>query len=313
MLQYIFRKILFSIPVIIGVSLIVFLMIHLIPGDPARISAGIDATDEQVEQVRQNLGLDRPLYIQYFDFVVGAARGNFGRSLRTKRPVSQEILNRLPATFQLALLSVTFATIFGLVLGVISAAYRGTIIDNMTIVGALFSLSMPSFWRGLMLILIFSYILAWFPSSGYAGPIWTWEGLHHLILPAISLGTAYTGTLARLTRSNMLEVLGQDYIRTARSKGLNERVVFYKHALRNALISVVTIIGLSLGILMGGAMITETVFALPGIGSLAVTAISARDYPLIQAIVLMMAVIFIIINLIVDIIYSILDPRIKYN
>ena len=313
MLQYILRKLLFSIPVIIGVSILVFLMIHLVPGDPARIAAGIKATDAQVEQTRKMLGLDDPLHIQYINFVKGALVGDFGKSIRTKRPISVELASRIPCTFQLAFLSLIIATTFGLILGVISSAFRGTIIDNITMIGALFGLSMPSFWRGLMLILLFSFVLGWFPASGYAGPFWTWEGFKHLILPAISLGTAYTGTLARLTRSNMLEVLGQDYIRTARSKGLKERVVFFKHALRNALISVVTVIGLSLGILLGGAMITETVFSLPGIGSLGVTAILARDYKLVQAIVMLMATIFVIVNLVVDIIYSILDPRIKYD
>jgi len=313
LLQYILRKLLFSIPVIIGVSILVFLMIHLVPGDPARIAAGVKATDAQVEQTREILGLNDPLHIQFINFTKGALVGDFGKSIRTKRPISVELASRIPCTFQLAFLSLIIATTFGLVLGVISSAFRGTIIDNITMIGALFGLSMPSFWRGLMLILLFSFVLGWFPASGYAGPFWTWEGFRHLILPAISLGTAYTGTLARLTRSNMLEVLGQDYIRTARSKGLKERVVFFKHALRNALISVVTVIGLSLGILLGGAMITETVFSLPGIGSLGVTAILARDYKLVQAIVMLMATIFVIVNLVVDIIYSILDPRIKYD
>ena len=313
MLQYILRKLLFSIPVIIGVSILVFLMIHLVPGDPARIAAGVKATDAQVEQTREILGLNDPLHIQFINFTKGALVGDFGKSIRTKRPISVELASRIPCTFQLAFLSLIIATTFGLVLGVISSAFRGTIIDNITMIGALFGLSMPSFWRGLMLILLFSFVLGWFPASGYAGPFWTWEGFRHLILPAISLGTAYTGTLARLTRSNMLEVLGQDYIRTARSKGLKERVVFFKHALRNALISVVTVIGLSLGILLGGAMITETVFSLPGIGSLGVTAILARDYKLVQAIVMLMAIIFVFVNLIVDIIYSMLDPRIKYD
>ncbi|HKL76702.1 MAG TPA: ABC transporter permease [Halanaerobiales bacterium] len=313
MLQYILRKLLFSIPVIIGVSILVFLMIHLVPGDPARIAAGVKATDAQVEQTRELLGLNDPLHIQFVNFAKGAIVGDFGKSIRTKRPISVELASRIPCTFQLAFLSLIIATTFGLFLGVISSAFRGTIIDNITMIGALFGLSMPSFWRGLMLILLFSFVLGWFPASGYAGPFWTWEGFKHLILPAISLGTAYTGTLARLTRSNMLEVLGQDYIRTARSKGLKERVVFFKHALRNALISVVTVIGLSLGILLGGAMITETVFSLPGIGSLGVTAILARDYKLVQAIVMLMAIIFVIVNLIVDIIYSMLDPRIKYD
>ena len=288
-------------------------MIHLIPGDPARIAAGIKATDNQVQQMRKRLNLNKPLYVQYFLFVKGAVTGDFGKSIRTKRPISEELKSRIPCTFQLAFLAIILATIFGLVFGVIASAYRGTIIDNMTMVGALFGLSMPSFWRGLMLILLFSFILGWFPSSGYGGPIWTLKGLKHLALPAISLGMAYTGTLARLTRSNMLEVLGKDYIRTARSKGLKERVVFFKHALRNALISVITVIGLSLGILMGGAMITETVFSLPGIGSLGVTAILARDYKLVQAIVLLMAIVFVVVNLVVDILYSILDPRIKYD
>ncbi|MGM0437957.1 MAG: ABC transporter permease [Bacillota bacterium] len=313
MLQYILRKLLFSIPVIIGVSILVFLMIHLVPGDPARIAAGIKATDAQVEQTRELLGLNDPLHIQYVNFVKGALVGDFGKSIRTKRPISSELASRIPCTFQLAFLSLIIATTFGLLLGVISSAFRGTIIDNLTMIGALFGLSMPSFWRGLMLILLFSFVLGWFPASGYAGPFWTWEGFKHLILPAISLGTAYTGTLARLTRSNMLEVLGKDYIRTARSKGLTEKVVFFKHALRNALISVITVIGLSLGILLGGAMITETVFSLPGIGSLGVTAILARDYNLVQAIVMLMAIIFVFVNLVVDIIYSMLDPRIKYD
>lgn len=313
MTGYIIRKILFSIPVIIGVSILVFSMIHLIPGNPARIFAGIQASQNQVEQMRIQLGLDKPVYLQYLGYISRVIRGDFGNSLRTKRPVLTEIKQRIFVTIQLTFFSLIIASTIGIVIGVISAAFRGTIIDNLSMIAALFGLSMPSFWRGLMLILLFAYILRIFPASGYKGPVWTFEGFKHLLLPAFSLGMAYAGTLARLTRSNMLEVLGNDYIRTARSKGLKESVVFFKHALRNALISVVTVLGLSLGILLGGSMITERVFALPGLGNLAVTAILSRDYNLVQAIVLLMSIFFILSNLLVDIIYVFLDPRIKYN
>ncbi|MFW5889620.1 MAG: nickel ABC transporter permease [Halanaerobiales bacterium] len=306
MTTYIIRRILVMFLVLIGVSIIVFLMVHLVPGDPARIMLGVRANSESVVKLREQMGLNEPLIKQYLDFASNAIRGDLGRSVATNRAVIGEILTRLDATLLLAFTGMGIAIIFGIFAGVTSAVYRDTWIDSVIMILAMLGVSVPSFWLGLMLIVLFAVNLNWFPSMGYGS-------ISNLVLPAISLGFLASTVIARMTRASMLEVLYKDYIYTARAKGLSERTVVYKHALRNALISVITIIGVQFGSLLGGTVIIEKLFAWPGIGRLAINAIMSRDFPLIQGIVLFIAFGFSIINLIIDIIYTVLDPRIKYS
>jgi len=313
LLSYAVQKLIVAIPVILAVSVAVFLVMHLTPGDPARLMAGMNATEDDVQRIRDKLGLNDPLYIQYWRFISNAVEGDFGVSYRTNRPVGQELLGRFPNTVELALASLLVAVAIGIPFGVLSAAKHNTAVDNASMLGALLGVSVPSFWLGLMLMLVFSYFLDLFPVSGRGGPLWSLAGLHTIVLPAVSLGAASTATLARMTRSSMLEVLGQDFIRTARAKGLGERVVVYKHALRNALIPVVTIVGLQLGFLLGGTVIIESVFAWPGIGTLIINGIWSRDYPVVQAGVFLIAVIFVLMNMLVDLAYGVLNPRIAYD
>ncbi|MFO7941340.1 MAG: ABC transporter permease [Bacillota bacterium] len=313
MFQYAVRKIINAIPILIGVSILVFLLVHLTPGDPAQLLAGPEAYEEDIEQIRERLGLNDPIHVQYFRFISSAVRLDFGRSFRTNRPVMQDIRNRFPNTIQLALVSVIWAVIFGVAIGVYAGVRPNSVGDSISMGAAIIGVSAPSFWRGLLAMLFFAYWLRWLPASGMDGPVYTIGGLRTMIMPALTLGTSTAAILARMTRSNMLEVLGEDYIRTARAKGLAERVVVYKHALRNALIPVVTLIGLSIGTLLGGAVITEQVFAWPGIGTLLINGINARDYPMVQACILLIATVFVIVNLIVDLTYSVIDPRIRYN
>lgn len=310
---YALKKGLFAVPVILAVSVAVFLVMHATPGDPARLMAGMNASQEDVEGIREKLGLNDPLHVQYFRFITNAVRGDFGTSYRTNRPVGQELTSRFPNTVELAVAALVVAVIIGIPFGVLSAVKHNTLTDNFSMLGALLGVSMPSFWLGLMLMLVFAYYLKIFPVSGRGGPVWTLQGLHHLVLPAVSLGAASAATIARMTRSNMLEVLGEDYIRTARAKGLGERVVIYKHALRNAMIPVITIVGLTLGFLLGGTVIIETVFAWPGVGTLIINGIWARDYPMVQAGVFLIAIIFVLMNLLVDLTYGFLNPRISYD
>jgi len=313
MLAYAVRKVLTIIPIVFGVALIAFLIMHLAPGNPAQIMAGPDAAVEDIEVIERRLGLDQPLHVQFLSFMANAARGDFGRSIRTNRPVTEEILARLPYTVQLAASALFVAIVVGIPLGVFAAVKQNTWFDSGTMVAALFGLSMPSFWRGLMAMLLFAYLLGWFPASGMSGTVLSPEWFRHMTLPAVSLGIGTAATIARLTRSSMLEVIREDYIRTARSKGISERRITYKHALRNALIPVVTVVGLSLGVLMGGSIITESVFAFPGVGTLAINAISARDFPAVQGVVMTVATIFVLVNLLVDLTYGWLDPRIRYD
>ncbi|MCL0041268.1 ABC transporter permease [Dehalococcoidia bacterium] len=307
MWQYILRRLILTIPVLIGVSLLVFAMVRLVPGCPAVAIAGVHATPEFIEQVRRDLGLDRPLHTQYFIFMGNLLRGDLGVSTRTGRPAATEIWDKFPNTVELAMASMLVASVIGIIAGVISATRQYSIFDNGSMLVALFGVSVPVFWLGLVLMLLFAVMLDWLPAGGRGGTI------EYLILPAITLGTASAAIIARMTRSNMLEVLRQDFITTARAKGLRERIVTYKHALKNALIPVVTIIGLQSGILLGGAVLTETVFAWPGVGRLMVDSIMARDFPVVQGAVLLFAVCFVFINLFVDILYSFLDPRIRYE
>jgi len=286
------------------VTVVVFGLLHLTPGDPASIMLGEQATPEQIRDLRHALGLDEPLVTQYAWFLGHAVRGDFGASIRAQRPALEVVLERLPATLLLTAGAFTFALCVGLPIGVISAVKRLSLWDHGSMALALMGQSMPVFWLGLMLIVVFSVHLRWLPVSGAGGP-------EHLVLPAVTLGTFLIGLIIRLTRSSMLDVLGQDYVRTARAKGLAERAVIVRHALRNALIPVVTLLGLQLGMLLGGAVITETVFAWPGVGMVTVTAIYQHDYPVVQCAVFISAVLVVSINWAVDVLYHVLDPRIR--
>jgi len=304
--QYIIRRLLIMIPVLFGVSLIIFTMVRVIPGDPGYVMAGPHATKDQVEQIRAQLGLDKHPVTQYFIFIENLIKGDLGTSTRTGLPVTKEIMARFPNTLLLALASIMIATVFGVLTGIIAGVRQNSKFDYLSMLVALFGLSMPVFWLGLMLMLLFSIKLGLFPAVGA-------DSFKHLVLPAITLGANSTAIIARMTRSSMLEVIRLDYIRTARAKGLSEKLVISRHALKNALIPVVTVIGLQTGILLGGAVLTEIVFAWPGIGRLLVEAILSRDYPVVQGVVLVVATMFIFVNLVVDILYSYLDPRIRYH
>lgn len=306
MYQYIARRLILTIPVVIGVSIIVFSIIRMIPGDPARAIAGVQATPEFIQQVRERYALDRPLHVQYGLFVSGMVRGDLGRSTFSGRPVTTEIRERFPRTLMLASISLLIATVVGVSAGIVSATRRNSVFDNVSMLVALVGVAAPVFWLALMLQLLFSVQLRWLPATGLG----TWR---HLVLPSVTLGMASAALMARITRSSMLDVLRQEYITTARAKGLGERIIVYKHALKNALIPVVTVLGLQFGILLGGAVLTETVFAWPGVGRLLVDAILRRDYPVVQGTVLLLAFLFVLINLVVDVIYAFLDPRIHYQ
>ena len=306
LLQYAVRRILAAIPTVIGVVVIVFLMVRLIPGDPARIIAGVLAEEEDVERIRQELGLDKPLHIQFFIYVTKLLQGDLGISARTREPVIVEIAKRLPYTIQLAVISIVIAAAIGIVAGVISAKRQYSKLDYAVTASTLFGISMPVYWLGLMLILLFAVNLKVLPAAGADEPL-------SFLLPSLTLAAFSTAFIVRMTRASMLEVLRQDFIRTAMAKGLRERLVIYKHALKNALIPVITIIGLLFGNLLGGAILTETIFAWPGIGRLLVESIFARDYPMIQGIILIFSLMYIFVNLVVDILYSYIDPRVRYD
>ncbi len=303
---YIVRRLLTVVPTLLGVLLAVFLMVRLAPGDPAQLLAGEFATPETLADIRQRFGLDQPWHVQLGLYTLNVFKGDLGQSVRTRQPVTHELANYFPNTLQLALGAMALALLLGIPAGIVAAIRPGTPFDLLVMLGALIGVSMPVFWFGLMAILIFAVQLGWFPVAG-TGSLW------HLVLPAITLSTGTTAILARMTRSAMLEVLSQDFIRTARAKGVAGRVVVFKHALRNALIPVVTIAGLQFGTLLEGAVITETVFAWPGIGQLLVGSILARDYPVVQGAVLLIATAFILINLVVDLLYGAIDPRIRYD
>lgn len=306
MFRYVLKRLISTFPVLIGISLIAFFMLRALPGDPAQLIAGEMATQEVVESIRAQLGLDRPLYIQYALFVSRLIRLDLGKSARTGQPVIDEIWSRLPNTVLLAVTSTALACLLGIPAGIYSAVRFYTLSDYVVMVLALFGISMPVFWLGLMLIVIFSVKLHLLPAGGIGT-------IQHLVLPSLALASFSTAFIARMTRSSMMEVMGQDYITTARSKGLLEKVVIIKHALRNAFIPIITVIGLQFGSLLGGAVLTETVFAWPGIGRLIVDSISARDYPMVQGVVLVFAVLYILVNLLVDILYAYIDPRIHYD
>jgi len=300
---YILRRLAQSLIVLLGISAVVFVILHL-TGDPTLLLLPPDATAEEVARFRHAMGFDDPLHVQYLRFLKGAVRGDFGNSLRHEEPALALVWQRMPATLELTAVALGVALVLAIPAGIVSAVFRNTPLDYLSTVVALVGQAMPTFWLGIMLILVFSVGLHLLPSSGRGTAA-------HLVLPALTLGLFTTARIMRLTRSGMLEVLGQDYVRTARAKGVGERRVVWKHALKNAGIPVVTIVGLELGTLLGGAVITETIFAWPGVGRLSVQAIYNRDYPLVQAAVFVLASIFVLVNLVVDVLYTYLDPRIR--
>jgi peptide/nickel transport system permease protein len=305
--EYVLRRFALIVPTIVAVSAIVFFMLYLTPGDPAIIYLGdTPATPERLAQIRHAMGLDRSLPVQYLSYVQRVAQGDLGRSLRTAGSVLGEIEYRAPSSAELAVAAFAVTLVLGLSLGVVSALWRSTWVDVAAMVVALLGVSMPIFWLGLMLIFVFSLVLGWFPATGFGG----WQ---RLVLPAVTLGLLTSATLARLARSSVLEILWQPYIRTARSKGLNERHVVGRHVMRNVIILLITVAGLQLGELLSGAVITETVFARPGIGKFLVDAILNKDFPVVQGVVLLIAVVYTMLNLLVDVSYAYFDPRIRFE
>jgi ABC-type dipeptide/oligopeptide/nickel transport system permease component len=302
--RYIFKRLWHAVYVMVGISMISFFFIHL-SGDPVMLMLPADASHQEIEELRERLGFNDPIPVQYLRFASNAVRGDFGESLYYHVPAMELILERLPASLELAVAAMVIALGVAVPIGIVSAVRRNSLLDMGSMLGALLGLSMPHFWLGIMLILLFSVKLGWLPTSGRG----SWA---QLIMPSLALGMGLMAMFARLTRSVMLEVLGQDYVRTARAKGLKERLVIGKHALKNALIPLVTVAGMQFGFLIGGTVIIETVFAWPGVGRLVVQAIFNRDYPLVQACVLVLAVIFVVVNLLVDLLYVYLDPRISY-
>jgi peptide/nickel transport system permease protein len=301
------------IPVLIGVTIVISSVVYLSPGNPAQIALGQNANPEAINQLEEEMGLNDPPHVRYLDWLAGVAQGDLGTSVRSKRPVSEMILERLPATLELALASMLLTLIIALPLGVISAVRQYTWVDSLSMVFAIFWISMPSFWLALILILLFSVRWSIFPISGRATSVFTATWLASLALPAIATGTRRAGLLTRMTRSSMLEILNEDYIRTARGKGIGERAVIYTHAMKNAMIPIITLIGLQVPLIFSGAVIIETVFAWPGMGRLLVNAVLNRDYPVVQGTVLVYAIIVIIANLAVDLAYSYFDPRIQHD
>ncbi len=304
--SYVVKRLLAMIPVLFGISLLLFFMLRMLPGDPAEVLAGQMASPEDIQTIRQQLGLDRPVHEQYLLYLSRLVRFDLGRSARTQNPVIEEIWSRLPNTMLLAVVAIGLACVFGIPAGVISAVRPYSWVDYLVTMSALFGISMPVFWLGLMLVVVFSVILKWLPAGGTGG----WQ---HVVLPSITLASFVVAFISRMTRSTMLETLSQDYTTTARSKGLKESVVVVKHALKNALIPIVTVVGLQFGMLLGGAVLTETVFAWPGLGRLIVDSILARDYPVIQGAILIFGLLYILVNLAVDLLYAFIDPRIRYD
>lgn len=304
MLRFIGKRLLMLIPVILGVSFIVFILMQFTPGDPAQIMLGPQAGEEEVQNLREQMGLNDPLYMQYGSFLFGILTLDFGTSIQTGQPVLQSILEHFPATIQLTFFAMLIALAIGIPIGIISSTRQYSFFDNVSTLGGLIGFSMPNYWLSMMLILLFAVHLGWLPVSGYGGILF-------LILPAISLGTQTAAVFLRMTRSSMLEVLRSDYIRTAKAKGLSERKVTYSHALRNALIPIVTVAGLQVGALLEGAILTEAVFSWPGIGRFMIDAIHAKDFPVVQGSVVFVAFIFVFVNLLVDVLYAYIDPRIK--
>jgi peptide/nickel transport system permease protein len=311
--RYIAQRVVSIVPVLLGISIVVFLLVHLIPGDTVQILLGTESNPEQVATLRRVLGLDRPLPIQYVDWLSHVVRGDLGESIRTSRPVLPEVGARFGVTIQLTIFSMFIGLLVAIPLGVASAARRGSPLDGIGRVVGLLGLSIPGFWLATMLILFCSLILGWLPPVGFVSVVDNpWLSLQTLILPSIALGTALAAYVQRMLRSSLLEVLRQDFIRTARAKGLRESTVMYSHALKNSFIPVLTVIGIQIGHLLGGAVIIEEIFSLPGMGRYLLNGIYQRDYPVVQGTVLFVALIFCLVNLFVDVVYAWLDPRIRY-
>jgi ABC-type dipeptide/oligopeptide/nickel transport system permease component len=306
MVRYLVRRLLLTIPVLLGVATLVFALIHLVPGDPAQAMLGEGATLEEVERLRGQLGLDRPLPAQYVDFLGGILRGDLGTSFRYGTPVTEQIRTRLPNTALLAVAAMLAAILFAIPLGILAAVFRGTWVDHAAMTTALVGISMPNFWLGPLLAILFAVYLGWLPVSGTGSPA-------HLVLPAVTLGAALSAILARMTRASLLEELRELYVLAARSRGLSRTRAVLRHAFRNSLIPIVTIIGLQFGAVLTGTIITETIFAWPGIGRLLIQAINFRDYPLIQGCILFISVTYVAMNLLTDLTYGYLDPRIRYE
>lgn len=306
MLKYLVGRVAGILPVLLVISVFVFGFVHLLPGDPARLIAGPDATQRDVELVRQDLGLDQPLWVQYGRFIGNAVQGEFGLSMKSKRPVSQEIGERFLPTLYLTIVAMVWATMAGLLIGVASATKRGRWQDHAGMLVAVSGIAFPSFWLGLLMIDLFSVKLGWLPTSGYG----TWQ---HFVMPSLTLGLGVAAVMARFTRSAFIEIAREDYVRTARAKGVPSRLVVWKHTLRNALIPIITMVGLQFGFLLGGSIVVETVFSWPGLGRLLVDSVNYRDYTVIQAEILLFSLEFIIINLLVDVLYAYANPEIRYS
>ncbi len=306
MKRYLFQRLLLFLPTLLGAVTLVFALIHMVPGDPVEAMLGETARPVDKETLRRELGLDQPLSRQYLHFLAGLAQGDLGRSLYRQSAVMELISKRLPATLELSLAALGVAIALAFFLGIIAAARRDSWVDRLSMLFSMLGLAMPNFWLGPLLMILFSIELGWLPVSGRGGPA-------HLILPALTLGMAMAAILTRMVRSGLLETIHEDYIRTARAKGLSERTVWLKHALRNSLLSVITVIGLQFGSLLAGSIITESIFSWPGLGRLTIEAIQTRDYPLVQGCVLAIAVSYLLVNLMTDLLYRLVDPRIRYD
>jgi peptide/nickel transport system permease protein len=313
MLRFFLKRLIYFVPTLLLVAFMVFFLIHLIPGDPALVMLGGDATPEAAASLREALGLNRPLPVQFVTWLGEVARGNFGVSIHTRQPVFQSVLERFPVTLSLTTLALLFSLVFSIPSGIFAALYQNTKKDYFFMFATTLGVSLPSFWLGLVALMIFSLHLGWFPSSGFV-PVWQdfWKGLRYLVLPALTLGGSMAAVVARMTRASMLEVLHLEYITHARAKGLPEWKVIVKHGLKNAFAPTLTTIGLQYGVLLGGSVVTETVFNLPGLGKYIVTSISMRDYPVVQGGILYIALVYLAINLLVDLLYVYFDPRIEY-
>ena len=306
MVTYIVRRLILLLPVLLGVSLVSFGLLQLVPGDPALILAGEEATEEVLARIRHEYGLNQPLPVQFLAYLRHAVTGDLGISIQSRQPVAVLLGQRFPFTLKLAFLAIVVSATLGVVAGVIAATRRNSTLDLAALLGSLVGISLPNFWLGLLAILVFAVKLRWLPAGGTGT-------LAHLILPALVLGAASSAVIARTTRASMLEVLRQDYVRTARAKGVDERLVIYRHALKNAMIPILTVFGLEFGYNLGGAVLTETVFSLPGVGRLIVEGIFARDYPVVQGALLLVATTFVLVNLLTDVAYAFFDPRIRYD
>src|SRR5699024_3587504 len=334
MLKYILKRILLTIPVLIGVSILTFSLIHLIPGDPAKSMLGTKATETQLELLREELGLNDPYIVQYGNFIGKIVQGDLGESIQSNESIAYELLQKLPATIELTIFAMILAIAVGITAGVIAVVKQYSWFDNISMTGALFGVSMPIFWLGLMMILLFSVQLQLLPPSGRLSSCidletitnfylldsilqWNWaafkDSFFHLLMPSLALGTIPMAIIARMTRSSMLEVMHQDYIQTADAKGLKKRIIIFRHALKNAFLPVLTVIGLQFGFLLGGAVLTESIFSWPGVGRYVYLSVLGRDYPVVQSTILVIAIIFVFVNLITDLLYKYFDPRIRYE